>query len=462
MQTSQLLKAMQMQTYTYHVKGMHCAACENLIESELLKLKGAGRVDASMARNSVTIDFDGVIPDASELNELFEGSGYLFSEDDQSGNRKPVTSMLKPVLMALAIITLLALLIFSPGFSNSVAITPQSTYGAFFLFGLLAGVSSCAALTGGLVLSLASQWNTPLEQYPALKKSITPNLFFNTGRIAAYTAMGALLGLAGETMKISSFVTNTAVLAVSVLMLVIAFQMLEFRWFNRFRTALPKKIAGMFLDAKSPFGSIHPLFAGCMTILLPCGFTIVAEGAAMLSGSMLKGAGMMLLFAAGTVPALLAIGLAGTSISRNRNGYRFFLKTAGLLVIFAVAYNLNVQFGIGRQLQGYREAGIPIPGKPSASTGGTPSRTFSVTYSTEKDISPQAFAVKRGEKVRIEVNPLDTAYGCMSTIMVPGLWEKPEPIVRGKRIVMEFTPLHTGSYRITCAMGVPRGVITVR
>lgn len=450
-----------MRKHTYHVKGMHCAACENIIESELLKLKDAVRVEASMIRNTVTIESGGVIPEASELNLLFEGSGYLFSENDQPGNRKSATGMLKPALTALAVITLLVL-VFSPGFSNMVAITPQSTYGAFLLFGLLAGVSSCAALTGGLVLSLASRWNTRQGQDESLKKSIIPHLFFNTGRIAAYAAMGALLGLAGETMKISSFVTNTALLAVSVLMLVIAFQMLEFRWFNRFRTALPKKLSGIFFGEKSPFGSIHPFFAGSMTILLPCGFTLVAEGAAMLSGSMLKGAGMMLLFAAGTMPALLAIGLAGTSISRNRKEYRFFLKTAGLLVIFTVIYNLNVQFGIGSQLQGDRRTGIPVSGKPFASTGGPPSRTFSVTYSNAKDISPQAFAVKPGEKVRIEVNPLDTAYGCMSTIMVPGLWEKPEPIVRGKRIVMEFTPMHPGSYRITCAMGVPRGVINVR
>ncbi len=450
-----------MQTHTYNVTGMHCAACENIIESELLKVKGVSRVVASMARNTVTLDVDEVIPDASQLNRLFADTGYLFSEHDPSGSKIPVTGMLKPLLTALAVITLLAFL-FSTGFSNPVAITPNSTYGAFFLFGLLAGVSSCAALTGGLVLSLASQWNTPQEQHAAFKKSITPHLLFNAGRIAAYAALGALLGLAGQTMRISSFVTNTALVAVSALMLVIAFQMLEFRWFNRFRTALPKKFTAVFFGEKSLSGSIHPLFAGGLTVLLPCGFTLVAEGAAMLSGSMLKGAGIMLLFAAGTIPALLAIGVAGTSFSRNRNGYRFFLKTAGLLIIFTVAYNLNLQFGIGRHIQGHREAVISAPGKPLAETGAAPARTFSVTYSDEKDISPQAFAVKRGEKVRIEVNPLDTAFGCMSTIMIPGLWERAEPIVRGKRIVMEFTPQRPGIYPITCAMGVPRGVINVR
>lgn len=34
--------------------------------------------------------------------------------------------------------------------------------------------------------------------------------------------------------------------------------------------------------------------------------------------------------------------------------------------------------------------------------------------------------------------------------------------IKGKKIIMEFTPQKPGTYKITCAMGVPRGVINVR
>jgi|GEM_PF-297166 len=89
-------------------------------------------------------------------------------------------------------------------------------------------------------------------------------------------------------------------------------------------------------------------------------------------------------------------------------------------------------------------------------------KTFTILYSNSKNIAPNSFTVKTGERVRLEVNPLDTASGCMNTIMVPGLWDKPEPIIKGKKIVMEFTPQHAGSYKITCAMGINRGVIVVK
>ena len=89
-------------------------------------------------------------------------------------------------------------------------------------------------------------------------------------------------------------------------------------------------------------------------------------------------------------------------------------------------------------------------------------KTFTILYSNAKNMAPNTFTVNTGERVRLEVNPLDTASGCMNTIMVPGLWDKPEPIIKGKKIVMEFTPKRPGSYKITCAMGVNRGVILVK
>ena len=65
------------------------------------------------------------------------------------------------------------------------------------------------------------------------------------------------------------------------------------------------------------------------------------------------------------------------------------------------------------------------------------------------------------EPVDFEVQVNDTAYGCMSTIMVQGLYNTPQYLQKGETLSMKFTPKETGEYRITCAMGVPRGVIKV-
>lgn len=83
------------------------------------------------------------------------------------------------------------------------------------------------------------------------------------------------------------------------------------------------------------------------------------------------------------------------------------------------------------------------------------------TYSQGTDIQPNSFSVKTGSPVRLEILAKDSAYGCMSSIMVPGLYNSPELIQAGQTIVMKFTPTKAGTYPITCAMGVARGEIKV-
>jgi len=82
-------------------------------------------------------------------------------------------------------------------------------------------------------------------------------------------------------------------------------------------------------------------------------------------------------------------------------------------------------------------------------------------YTNKTDINPDTITVKAGKLVRIEIEVRDTSYGCMSTIMIPGLWNKPLAFVKGKTLVMEFIPKKAGEYQITCAMGVPRGTVKV-
>ena len=73
---------------------------------------------------------------------------------------------------------------------------------------------------------------------------------------------------------------------------------------------------------------------------------------------------------------------------------------------------------------------------PASSFAIAAAESFSVGYTKAHDITPNSFTVKKGEKVHLEINPTDTATGCMSDIMIPGLWDKPQPLVKGKKILM--------------------------
>jgi plastocyanin domain-containing protein len=88
-------------------------------------------------------------------------------------------------------------------------------------------------------------------------------------------------------------------------------------------------------------------------------------------------------------------------------------------------------------------------------------QVIKATYSVSDDIKPNKFTVKIGTPVRFDVTALDDGQGCMGSIMIPGLDDRPQGFEKDKVTTLAFTPNKPGSYTITCAMGVPRGTILV-
>ena len=141
----------------YFVKGMHCASCEILIEKKLLELEGIKSVEATVSKGEVLIEHEGKLPSTETLNKIFKKENYVFSdrkiEVSNGFNRK---EFLITFGMGLLIILLFIGLI-KLGLSGLINVNSSSSLITFFVFGLLAGISTCAALVGGLVLSMSKQ-----------------------------------------------------------------------------------------------------------------------------------------------------------------------------------------------------------------------------------------------------------------------------------------------------------------
>ena len=105
------------------------------------------------------------------------------------------------------------------------------------------------------------------------------------------------------------------------------------------------------------------------------------------------------------------------------------------------------------------KVGVEVTPIPAKNENGI--QILKTVYTSDADISPYEFTVKAGKPVRMEVDVKDEGSGCMSTIYIPELTDNPQFLEKGKTLVFEFTPDKPGKYPITCAMGVPRGTITV-
>ncbi|EAT59391.1 conserved hypothetical protein [Chlorobium ferrooxidans DSM 13031] len=458
---------MIMKHRTYTVKGMYCPACKEIIEETLLESGKVSEAEASMAKGTVSVSYNGDDISARELNALFSNGAYTFS--DTPAQKNSVDELLKAAAIALIVTGFVSTLSYS-GLHSIPAIDRASSLATLFLFGLLAGLSSCAALVSGVLLSLTSQWMSKYKEDASLLHKMEPHLFFNIGRIATYTLFGALLGLVGETIHLSPAFTSFMIVTISLLMIVPALQMLGITFFNRFSIALPKK-ARPSKAANRKSTPLQAAGAGVMTILVPCGFTMAAEGAAVLSGSASAGMLIMLFFVLGTTLPLFIIGFSSTKLGSNPRTSRLYMKTAGMLIILFSLYNMNDRFDLtGRfSLAGSSGAGTSesvavaaVTNQREQSAADGNAALVKTIYTNAEDITPSTFQVKTGQKVRMVVDSRDTGTGCMSTIMIPGLYEKPQSLVKGKPVIMEFTAKKPGSYKITCAMGVPRGVINVQ
>ena len=147
--------------HTYFVEGMHCASCEVLIEKKLLELPGVKSVEASTSSGKATIEYEGEKPNIEKLNDIFKKDNYLFFNnnyetnkvDDSAKKEKPVNKTL--VAFNIAMFVIIAFLLLDRiGISGFLNVTSTSSLAVFFGFGVLAGLSSCAALVGGIVLSM--------------------------------------------------------------------------------------------------------------------------------------------------------------------------------------------------------------------------------------------------------------------------------------------------------------------
>lgn len=450
----------------YYIKGMHCASCEVVIEKKLLEIDGVEFADASLTNNQLTIGYNKKQPSVELLNSVFRESGYKFSDrpfESDSGLQK----IIQPVVIALLVIGGF-FLISKLGLASIINISSTSSLLAFFTFGLVAGLSSCAALVGGLVLSLSKQWVEAYGNADSFSDKLRPHFLFNIGRLISYGLLGILLGFLGEKFRISSSVTSIIIPVVSTIMILLALQMLGVKSLRRFRIALPRKLTDKVAKDETNRNRLTPFIIGFLTFLLPCGFTLVVEGVAILSASATQGFFILFFFALGTMIPLLAIGLFSAKLITNQKISANFLKVAGILILFFALYNLNVQFGLTSYLARGQSNSLPIvTSVPTVSvnpSGGDSSEVqlIKTVYKYGSDITPNTFEVNVGQPVRFEIDVQDNGSGCMSTIMIPGLWNSPELLRKGQVIVMEFTPQRTGSYRITCAMGVPRGTIVVK
>ncbi len=228
---------------------------------------------------------------------------------------------------------------------------PDTGYIAVFLVGLLGG-THCMAMCGGIVGALTVGTPPGRRHWPL-------HLAYNLGRISSYALAGAALGAIGS----AGLLLNDA-LPVQMALYVLANLMLVA--LGLYLIGVPQGLIFLERGGQKIWARIQPLTRrflpatsvsralplGMLWGFLPCGMVYSVLTTALLTGSALRGAGLMLAFGLGTLPNLL---LAGFLLRRFRDVVqgRAVRLVSGLLVLgFGVWGLFNATSLGGRLWQG--------------------------------------------------------------------------------------------------------------
>ena len=308
---------------TFHVSGTHCASCKIFIEDILNEQAGITNTIVDLKKEIVTIDStlnENQYKLAEILTERIKHNGYSLSvlKINENKNDNGVIWQALPIgLFFLAVFFLVQKSgILNFGFGGNV--TPVTS----FVLGLIASVSSCLAVVGGLVLSLSA--TVSQDRVPDTK----PMMLFHSGRILSFAVLGGALGAIGGVIGISFTLTAILGIVASTVMILLGLNLLGV--FKRNMALLPSSVFGFF--RKVEHKTMAPFLVGVGTFFLPCGFTQAMQVAALSSGSFISGFLIMGAFAVGTLPMLALLSFGSASFAESKHASLFF-KSAGVVVV---------------------------------------------------------------------------------------------------------------------------------
>ena len=379
------------------------------------------------------------------LNEEGYGLGDAADASASKSGYVEVASIFLVLVAGLFLLHRLGLL------PRGLGISDTMSYGLVFVIGLVASVSSCIAVTGGLLVAVAAKYNEVSGIAPGWPR-FKPLIYFNAGRIISYGLLGGAIGALGSALALSPEVTGVLTIIASVVMILLGLSMLNlFPAADRLMPSLPKWLNHHIhrLSTGEVKGGAFAL--GATTFFLPCGFTQALQLYVLAKGGFAVGALTMLVFALGTLPTLLSLSVI-SSFARGAF-QRHFLRVAGVAVVLLGA--LNIQYGLVLTGSG------SVAGAGSVAEATAPNREIA-RIEGDKQVAvmrvvdfgylPSEIVVKQGVPVEWRIDASEAA-ACGRILIAPRLGIR--TILSDKATTtVRFTPEAPGEYAFNCSMGM--------
>ncbi len=496
-------------TATVQVAGMTCRSCEVRIQRHVGEIPNVLQVSASAVRGRVEIRSSRPIPAAS-IARAIEAAGYELGRTRWLERDLRVWLTAASGVVMVAVIAVTAQRLGLSGLASGAGNLSSGGLVVALLLGLAAGVSTCMALVGGLVLALSAAFNTKHSGSSVRRAGaggrMRPVLVFLAGRVVGYGVLGAALGAVGASVTMPARVTAILMIAVAAVMVILGARL----------TGLSPKIAtwsptlpmglggilGLRSGSAGGYSDGRAASLGAASFFLPCGFTQAVQIYALSTGSPLFAGALMATFAIGTAPGLLAVAglpvvvpgrmrptllrlvgvvvlgfalvngsaglrLAGISLPSFGGGPAAAAKpiaaaspvaSVGPVTTFEpVAVDGSASAPVAEAEASERSAPVPTPEPPTPKPTRAPTQLLT-TYQNDDGYSPSDVTIFAGTPTHWTIKSTSDA-NCAVALVVPSL-EIYVNLNLGNNTV-ELPALSAGTLDYSCAMGMLSGRITV-
>ncbi|WP_058953457.1 sulfite exporter TauE/SafE family protein [Clostridium tyrobutyricum] len=433
----------------FKVYEMTCTSCENRVEKACKKVGGVLNAKASYSGQFAEVEYDDELCSINKIKTAIKSAGYT---TESSNDYK-----FMGILIVVAAIVLLG--INTSGFDMEAKLK-NASYAVLFVVGMLTSIH-CVGMCGGIMLSqsLSKESKNKFE-------AMEPAILYNIGRVVSYTILGGIIGALGSVFTLSITAQAGMQIFAAVFMIMMGFNMAGFSIFRKFSIKLPHAACKVKNKSGSPF------IVGLLNGLMPCGPLQTMQLFALGTGSAVKGALSMFMFAIGTVPLMLTFGAISGILSK---GYtKKILKFSGVLIIVLglimgnrglalTGMSINPLTYISNYLASSDNTGTTENNKTSSSFSNANKailkdgvQVLNMTASG-RGYTPNVLYVQKGVPVKWVVNATQLT-SCNNAIVIPSL-KKQQKLKSGENII-EFTP-GDKDLSFSCWMGMIRGTIKV-
>lgn len=357
-----------------------------------------------------------------------------------SKNQKPPVDPVVLLVLGIVFVAVavgLAVFQANPNFNTATNSGVMGQLIVAFITGLTTGGLSCLAVQGGL---LASSLAYQVEQDyvgqvargvgkkskaspPVRPNSALPIFLFLLAKLAAYTLLGALLGLAGSYLTLSPMTRAFLMIAIGIFMVGNALRMFNVHpIFRYFSIEPPKFITRYIRRTAKGTDTFTPLFLGALTVFIPCGVTQAMMATALGAGSIVIGAALMFAFTLGTSPVFFVVAYLTTELGARLE--KFFMRFVAVVVLILglVTFDggLNL-LGSPLSFQNLTRSLFPSNSGESTPAAQLPSAGEDVVLYVQNDgYFPQTVSAPAGKDFTLNL-VTDKTYSCARDFVIPEL-----------------------------------------